>query len=139
MAKSVVVTVLPGTATVQASLTASFTASVANDPKNEGTSWTLSGAGCSGAACGSLSGTTSASGGAMAAKAFKSLEQAQDALCPKHRVIEPDPKAARVYEQLYALYRELYLGFGQPDAAAISVGRVLPTLRKIAASARGDA
>jgi L-ribulokinase len=76
---------------------------------------------------------------AMAAKAFKSLEQAQDALCPKHRVIEPDPKAARVYEQLYALYRELYLGFGKPDAAAISVGRVLPTLRKIAASARGNA
>jgi L-ribulokinase len=76
---------------------------------------------------------------AMAAKAFNSLEEAQQALCPKHRVIEPDPKAARVYKELYALYRELYFGFGKPDAAAISVGRVLPTLRKIAANARGNA
>jgi len=76
---------------------------------------------------------------AMAAKAFASLEEAQDALCPKHRVIEPDPKAARIYEGLYGLYRELYFGFGKADAAAVSVGRVLPTLRRIAASARGNA
>jgi L-ribulokinase len=76
---------------------------------------------------------------AMAAKAFNSLEEAQQALCPKHRVIEPDPKAARVYEDLYSLYRELYFGFGKPDAAPISLGRVLPTLRKIAANARGNA
>jgi L-ribulokinase len=76
---------------------------------------------------------------AMAAKAFKSLDEAQQALCPKHRVIEPDAKAARVYEELYDLYRELYFGFGKPDAEAISVGRVLPTLRKIAANARGNA
>jgi L-ribulokinase len=76
---------------------------------------------------------------AMAAKAFNSLEEAQRALCPKHRVIEPDPKAARVYEELYGLYRELYFGFGKPDSGAISVGRVLPTLRKIAANARGHA
>jgi L-ribulokinase len=76
---------------------------------------------------------------AMAAKAFDSLEEAQSALCPKHRVIEPDPKAVRAYEELYALYRELYFGFGKSDAAAISVGRILPALRKIAASARGHA
>jgi L-ribulokinase len=76
---------------------------------------------------------------AMAAKAFSSLEQAQDALCPKHRVIEPDPKAARVYQELYRLYRELYFGFGKTDSSAISVGRVLPALRKIAADARGNA
>jgi L-ribulokinase len=76
---------------------------------------------------------------AMAAKAFNSLEEAQQALCPKHRVIEPDPEAARVYEELYSLYRELYFGFGKADSVAISVGRALPTLRKIAASARGNA
>ncbi|MGC1902279.1 MAG: ribulokinase [Candidatus Acidiferrum sp.] len=76
---------------------------------------------------------------AMAAKAFNTIEEAQLALCPKHRVIEPDPKAAHVYEELYGLYRELYFGFGKPDAAAISVGRVLPALRRIAASARGNA
>jgi len=53
---------------------------------------------------------------AMAAKAFSSLEQAQDALCPKHRVIEPDPKAARVYQELYRLYASCILGSAKPTA-----------------------
>jgi L-ribulokinase len=72
----------------------------------------------------------------LAAGAFSTIEQAQQALCPKHRVVEPDPAAARVYEELYGYYRELYFGFGEPDAPPISVGRVLPALRRIAASAR---
>ena len=76
---------------------------------------------------------------AMAAKTFDTIEEAQAALCPKHRVIEPDPKAAKVYEELYVLYRDLYFGFGKADARPISVGRVLPALRRIAASARGNA
>jgi len=59
---NVSVTLNPASATVQASQATSFTATVLNDPKNEGASWTLSGAGCSGAACGMLSGTKSASG-----------------------------------------------------------------------------
>jgi hypothetical protein len=37
------------------------------------------------------------------------------------------------------LYRELYFGFGKTDSAAIFVGGVLPALRRIAASARGNA
>src|ERR1700733_13338570 len=76
---------------------------------------------------------------AMAAKAFDTIEEAQAALCPKHRVIEPDAKAAKVYEELYVLYRELYFGFGKAESAAIFVGGVLPALRRIAASARGNA
>jgi hypothetical protein len=60
--ESVAVTLAPGSATVQASKTASFSAKVTNDPKNDGTMWTLSGSGCAGAACGTLSGATSASG-----------------------------------------------------------------------------
>jgi hypothetical protein len=39
-----------------------FTATVANDSTNKGVSWTLSGAGCSGATCGTLSAASSASG-----------------------------------------------------------------------------
>jgi L-ribulokinase len=76
---------------------------------------------------------------ALAAKAFRSLEEAQEALCPKYRVIEPDPKAARVYEDLYAIYRELYFGFGENNAPPIAVGGVLPSLRRIASAARGNA
>jgi L-ribulokinase len=76
---------------------------------------------------------------ALAAGAFRSLEKAQDALCPDYRVVEPDPKAAQTYQELYALYRELYFAFGASNAPAISAGRVLPTLRRVAAAARGSA
>jgi L-ribulokinase len=75
----------------------------------------------------------------LAAGAFRSVEEAQAALCPPHRVVSPNPNAARVYEELYGLYRDLYFGFGKPDAPAVSIGRVLPTLRQIAAAARGNA
>jgi hypothetical protein len=61
-APSISVAVTPGSAMVQASQGASFTATVSNDSKNKGTAWALSGAGCTGAACGTLSGTTAASG-----------------------------------------------------------------------------
>jgi L-ribulokinase len=76
---------------------------------------------------------------ALAAGAFRSLEDAQDALCPEYRVVEPDAKSAETYEELYALYRDLYFAFGSANAPAISAGKILPTLRRVAAAARGDA
>jgi L-ribulokinase len=76
---------------------------------------------------------------ALAARAFPTVEEAQQALCPPYRVVEPNRQAARTYEELYALYRELYFGFGQADAGPLSAGRILPALRRIAASARGNA
>jgi L-ribulokinase len=76
---------------------------------------------------------------ALAAGAFRSLEEAQDALCPEYRVVEPDAKAAKTYEELYGLYLNLYFGFGSASAPAISAGGILPTLRRVAAAARGNA
>ena len=76
---------------------------------------------------------------ALAAGAFRALEEAQAALCPEYRVVEPDAKAAQVYKELYALYRSLYFSFGNSDAPATSVGGVLPSLRRIAATVRGSA
>lgn len=76
---------------------------------------------------------------ALAAGEFPSIERAQEALCPQYRVVEPDAKAARVYQELYGLYRDLYFGLGRSDAPPFAVGRVLPTLRRIAAAARGSA
>ena len=59
------VTVTPSTANVQAGVgTQSFTATVTNDAQNNGVTWSLSGAGCSGTACGTLSASSSASGAA---------------------------------------------------------------------------
>ena len=76
---------------------------------------------------------------AVAAGAFRSIEEAQKKLCPPYRTVEPDPAAARVYEELYGIYRELYFGFGASNSPAIPVGRVLPALRRLAAAARGAA
>jgi L-ribulokinase len=76
---------------------------------------------------------------ALAAGAFPTVEAAQQALCPKYRVVEPDPDAARAYEELYGLYRELYFAFGKGNSEPAAVGRVLPTLRRMAAGARGAA
>lgn len=53
------------TASVQVSTTQQFMATVANDSANKGVSWALSGAGCSGAACGTLSAASSGSGVAI--------------------------------------------------------------------------
>jgi L-ribulokinase len=72
----------------------------------------------------------------LAAGAFKTIEEAQEALCPKYRVVEPDPSQSAVYEKLYAMYRNLYFGMGVPSAAPTAVGDVLPALRKIAADCR---
>jgi L-ribulokinase len=44
----------------------------------------------------------------LAAGTFKSMEEAQDALSPGYRVIEPVPEEVRVYEDLYARFRKLY-------------------------------
>lgn len=74
----------------------------------------------------------------LAAGTFQTVEQAQAALCPRHRVIEPDPKAARVYQELYDLYRELYFSFGAANSAPAAMGKVLPALRRIAAEARAQ-
>jgi len=68
----------------------------------------------------------------VAAGAFKTIEEAQAALCLKFTTIEPEPKAAAIYERLYALYRKTYFALGTRSAAAAALGDVLPELRKIA-------
>lgn len=44
----------------------------------------------------------------LAAGAFQTIEEAQQALCPRYRTVEPDPRAVAVYERLYPLFRNLY-------------------------------
>jgi hypothetical protein len=50
---------------VMVNATTTFTATVGNDPLNKGVSWAVSGTGCSGATCGTVAPTTSASGAAV--------------------------------------------------------------------------
>jgi L-ribulokinase len=72
----------------------------------------------------------------MAAGAFESIEAAQQALCPRYRTIEPEPRDRAAYQQLYALYRKLYFAFGKPDSELVEIGEVLPELRRLAAQVR---
>jgi L-ribulokinase len=72
----------------------------------------------------------------LAAGTFRSIEEAQERLCPKYRVIEPDPEAHAVYERLFGLYRKAYFALGTPDSPVAALGHVLPELRAIAASRR---
>jgi hypothetical protein len=66
VAPPISVTVSPATASVQAPSGArQFTATVTNDPQSGGVTWSLSGPGCSGVACGTLSAGSSASGAAI--------------------------------------------------------------------------
>jgi L-ribulokinase len=62
----------------------------------------------------------------LAAGTFKTIEDAQNKICPSYRTFTPDPEAQRVYERLYPLYSKLYFSFGQPAKGAL--GDILPTL-----------
>jgi hypothetical protein len=64
-APAISVTLSPATVSVQAGKTQNVTATVQNDSQNKGVTWTLSSAGCTGTACGTLSAATSASGAAI--------------------------------------------------------------------------
>ena len=73
---------------------------------------------------------------ALAAGAFRTIEEAQATLCPKYRVVEPDRRATEVYQELYGTFREMYFGFGRSEASPIAAGHVLSSLRRIALGAR---
>lgn len=72
----------------------------------------------------------------LAAGAFKSISEAQKALCPPFKTYEPQREQTKVYERLYALYKRLYFAFGQRGSQAVQLGDILPELRTIAAEVR---
>jgi L-ribulokinase len=69
----------------------------------------------------------------MAAGTFKTIEEAQDKICPPNRTFTPDEAARRTYEKLYPLYNKLYFTLGQHNT---DLGQILPTLIIVAESAR---
>jgi len=67
----------------------------------------------------------------LAAGSYPDLDSAQRAICRPFRVFRPEPAAHTLYERLFSLYRTLYFGFGQ--GGPVSLGHVLPELRRLAA------
>src|SRR5882672_10115546 len=67
----------------------------------------------------------------LAAGVFKSVEEAQGAICPSHKVFEPQGPETGVYDEMYGLWRKLYFGFGTLGGGPF--GDVLPELIRVAA------
>jgi L-ribulokinase len=60
----------------------------------------------------------------LAAGTFRTVADAQKALCPDYRVFEPQPEARAPYDELFGHFRSLYFEFGR--------GPVMPAIRRIA-------
>ena len=73
----------------------------------------------------------------LAAGVFKTVEEAQDRICPQYRVFQPQVSAKAVYAKLYALYSKVYFAFGQPQSAEFF--SLLPGLIQLSESAHADA
>jgi L-ribulokinase len=67
----------------------------------------------------------------LAAGTFRTIDDAQQHVCPGHTTFTPEAGQRRTYDELYFLYRRLYFGFGQP-AKSDTFGDVLPKLIQIA-------
>jgi L-ribulokinase len=80
---------------------------------------------------GKVTGLGSAIFAFLAAGAFKTIEEAQEKICPAHTVFEPQPDTQETYRALYDLYRRIYFEFGQPVEGS-AFGDVLPKLIQIA-------
>jgi L-ribulokinase len=76
--------------------------------------------------------------GLVAAGVFATIEEAQAKMCLPFKVYEPEARAVARYEELFGLYREVYFAFGKRGSAAVSLGDVLPELRRIAAEVRAE-
>jgi len=63
----------------------------------------------------------------VAAGIFGDIASAQERLAPPSRRFDPEPARQAVYEDLYALFRSVYMGFGAGEP--FDAGAVLPRLR----------
>lgn len=73
----------------------------------------------------------------LAAGSFKSVEEAQDALCPRYITVQTDSRSAAIYQELFPIYQRLYFAMGRKDAGPVEIGGVLPEVRRIASQVRG--
>jgi L-ribulokinase len=73
----------------------------------------------------------------LAAGVFKTVDEAQDKICPQYKVFQPESPAKGVYDRLYAFYSEIYFAFGRPQSAKF--GNLLPGLIQLSESAHADA
>jgi len=73
----------------------------------------------------------------LAAGVFKTIEEAQDKLCPQYKAFKPEIPTKSAYDKLYAFYSKIYFAFGRPQSAEF--GNLLPGLIRLSESAHADA
>ncbi len=69
----------------------------------------------------------------LAAGVFKTVDEAQQKICPQHTIYTPNPDDQERYDELYPLYRRIYFDFGKPGGES-RFGDVLPKLIQVARS-----
>jgi len=67
----------------------------------------------------------------LVAGTFRTIDEAQEHVCPSYTTFTPAASQQKIYDDLYSLYRQVYFGFGKPDQAG-NFGNVLPKLIQIA-------
>jgi L-ribulokinase len=67
----------------------------------------------------------------LAAGDFRTIEEAQDALCPPFKTFTPEKAEAARYDRLYALFKCAYFAMGTADAKPTALGTILPELKAI--------
>jgi L-ribulokinase len=67
----------------------------------------------------------------LAAGDFKSIEEAQNALCPPFKTYTPERAEAARYDRLFKLFRDAYFALGTADAKPAPLGHILPELQAI--------
>src|SRR5260370_17979706 len=68
----------------------------------------------------------------LAAGTFKTVEEAQDALCPQYKIFQPEVSATHVYDQLHSLFIKIFFSFGHTRTP--SYAPLLPTLLHLSLS-----
>jgi L-ribulokinase len=64
----------------------------------------------------------------LAAGTFKTIEEAQDKICPPHKTYTPEASEQRVYDELYRFFSRIYFEFGKK---AGQMGHIIPGLIRI--------
>src|ERR1700674_643333 len=73
----------------------------------------------------------------LAAGVFKTVEEAQDKICPPYKVFQPEVSAKGIYDKLHGFYSNISFAFGRPQSAEF--GNLLPGLIRLSESAHADA
>src|ERR1700674_1265623 len=73
----------------------------------------------------------------LAAGVFKTIDEAQDKLCPRYKVFKPEISAKGIYDKLHGFYSNISFAFGRPQSAEF--GNLLPGLIRLSESAHADA